>query len=281
MGGRGTSLPTPTCCLLPGMGCMETALPWDPRRLPRLGTPQRNPIPSDARRDLCYGGSRAGRRWKLACALRSRALARQQRALRGQLCFSAHNLAGAGLSGELSRAWLLLVRGIITCKSGGLMSLMKSSEGKRFSGELRIFISHTRNLTCRLVGSGNLSHEIVLLRVAPSPAAFRNYLTHRLRLDRLPSVETHLLSTKSALLPLPTSLCSWCGSPAAPKGSPTSSREPRSPLPGARSPGQRSVAAAVLTALSPSKTGFARWSPRPLTKPLPSRRTGFPACGAF
>lgn len=112
------------------------------------------------------------------------------------------------------------------------MSLMKSSEGKSFSGELRIFISHTRNLTCRLVGSGNLSHEIVLLRVASSPAAFRNYLMHRLPLDRLPSVEMHLLPTKSVLLPLPTSHHSWCGSPAATKGS-SSSQEPRSPLPGA------------------------------------------------
>ena len=118
------------------------------------------------------------------------------------------------------------------------MSLMKSSEGKRFSGELRIFISHTRNLTCRLVGSGNLSHEIVLLRVASSPAAFGNYRTHRLPLDRLPSVEMHLLSTKSALFPLPTSLRSWCRSPAATKGSFASSQEPRSPLLGARSPGK-------------------------------------------
>lgn len=82
------------------------------------------------------------------------------------------------------------------------MSLMKSSEGKRFSGELRIFISHTRNLTCRLVGSGNLSHEIVLLRAASSPAAFGNYLTHRLPLDRLPSVGMHLPAPKSALVPL-------------------------------------------------------------------------------
>lgn len=118
------------------------------------------------------------------------------------------------------------------------MSLMKSSEGKRFSGELRIFISHTRNLTCRLVGSGNLSHEIVVLRVAPSPAAFGNYLTHRLPLDRLPSVEMHLLSTKSALFPLPMSLHSWCRSPAATKGSPVSSQEPGYPLPGARSLGK-------------------------------------------
>lgn len=82
------------------------------------------------------------------------------------------------------------------------MSLMKSSEGKRFSGELGIFISHTRNLTCRLVGSGNLSHEIVLLRAASSPAAFGNYLTHRLPLDRLPSVGMHLPAPKSALVPL-------------------------------------------------------------------------------
>lgn len=64
------------------------------------------------------------------------------------------------------------------------MPLMKSSEGKRFSGELRIFISHSRNLTCRLVRSGNSSHEIVLLRTASSPAAFGNCLTHRLPLDR-------------------------------------------------------------------------------------------------
>lgn len=118
------------------------------------------------------------------------------------------------------------------------MSLMKYSKGKRFSGELRIFISHTRNLTCRLVGSGNLSHEIVLLRVALSPAAFGNYLAHRLPLDRLPSIEMHLLFTKSALFPLPTSLRSWCGSPAATKGSPASSQEPRSSLPGARSLGK-------------------------------------------
>lgn len=82
------------------------------------------------------------------------------------------------------------------------MSLMKSSEGRRFSGELRIFISHTRNLTCRLVGPGNLSHEIVLLRAASSPAAFGNYLTHRLPLDRLPSVGKHLPAPKSALMPL-------------------------------------------------------------------------------
>lgn len=82
------------------------------------------------------------------------------------------------------------------------MPLMKSSEGRRFSGELRIFISHTRNLTCRLVGSGNLSHEIVLLRAASSPAAFGNYLTHRLPLDRLPSVGMHLPAPKSALVPL-------------------------------------------------------------------------------
>jgi len=106
------------------------------------------------------------------------------------------------------------------------MSLMKSSEGKRFSGELRIFISHTRNLTCRLVGSGNLSHEIVLLRVASSPAAVGNYLTHRLPLDRLPSVEMHLLPPKSAPVPLPTSLGSWCGSPAAAEGSPAPPQHP-------------------------------------------------------
>lgn len=137
---------------------------------------------------------------------------------------------------ELSGAWLL-VRGIITCKSSSLMSLMKSSEGKHFSGELRIFISYTRNLTCRLVGAGNLSHEIVLLRAASSPAAFGNYLTHRLPLDRLPSVEMHLPATKSALFPLPTSLRSWCGSPAAAEGSSASSREPRSSLPRAGSPG--------------------------------------------
>lgn len=118
------------------------------------------------------------------------------------------------------------------------MSLMKSSEGKRFSGELGIFISRTRNLTCRLVGPGNLSHEIVLLRVASSPAAFGNYLTRSLPLDRLPSVELPLPSAKSALLPLPTSLRGWGGSPAATKGSPASSQEPRSPLPGARSPGK-------------------------------------------
>lgn len=117
------------------------------------------------------------------------------------------------------------------------MSLMKSSEGKHFSGELRIFISHTRNLTCRLVGAGNLSHEIVLLRAASSPAAFGNYLTHRLPLDRLPSIEMHLPATKSALFPLPASLRSWCGSPAATGGSSASSREPRSSLPGAGSPG--------------------------------------------
>lgn len=79
---------------------------------------------------------------------------------------------------------------------------MKSSEGRRFSGVLRIFISHTRNLTCRLVGSGNLSHEIVLLRAASSPAAFGNYLTHRLPLDRLPSVGMHPPAPKSALVPL-------------------------------------------------------------------------------
>ena len=35
-----------------GMGCTETALPWDPSCLPRLGTPQQNPVPSDARCDL-------------------------------------------------------------------------------------------------------------------------------------------------------------------------------------------------------------------------------------
>lgn len=91
------------------------------------------------------------------------------------------------------------------------MSLMKSSEGKRFSGELGIFISHTRNLTCRLVGSGNLSHEIVLLRAASSPAAFGNYLTHRLPLDRLPSVGMHLPAPKSALLPLLTASTAAAG----------------------------------------------------------------------
>lgn len=113
----------------------------------------------------------------------------------------------------------LLVRGITTCKSGSLMSLMKSSEGKHFSGELRIFISHTRNLTCRLVGSGNLSHEIVLLKAASSPAAFGNYLTHRLPLDRLPSVEMHLLTPKSALVPLLTASTAGAGVRQLPKDS--------------------------------------------------------------
>lgn len=117
----------------------------------------------------------------------------------GPALFFPQDLSGAGLSASSPEP---LVQGIITCKSGSLMSLMKSSEGKRFSGELRIFISHTRNLTCRLVGSGNLSHEIVLLRAASSPAAFGNYLTHRLPLDRLPSVGMHLPAPKSALVPL-------------------------------------------------------------------------------
>lgn len=173
------------------------------------------------------------------------------------------------------------------------MSLMKSSEGKRFSGELRIFISHTRNLTCRLVGSGNLSHEIVVLRVAPSPAAFGNYLTHRLPLDRLPSVEMHLLSTKSALFPLPVSLRSWCRSPAATKGSPVSSQEPESPLPGARSLGKCNyISDAGWLCRCCAHRAFPQQNQVCTTEPpgaplgflgtaQPPTRGGFPARGAF
>lgn len=174
------------------------------------------------------------------------------------------------------------------------MSLMKSSEGKRFSGELRIFISRTRNLTCRLVGSGNLSHEIVLLRVASSPAAFGNYLTHRLPLDRLPSVEMHLLATKSPLFLLPMSLRSWCGSPAATKGSPASSQELRSPLPGARSSGKCNYISDARWLCSPQQTRGGTteppalpWVSRAQRSPMapchdPARPgVGFPACGAF
>lgn len=120
----------------------------------------------------------------------------------------------------------LLVRGIITCKSGSLMSLMKSSEGKRFSGELRIFISHTRNLTCRLVGAGNLSHEIVLLRAASSPAAFGNYLTHRLPLDRLPSTGMRLPAPKSAFVPLLMASTAAAGVQQLLKDSPPPLRSP-------------------------------------------------------
>lgn len=173
------------------------------------------------------------------------------------------------------------------------MSLMKSSEGKRFSGELRIFISHTRNLTCRLVGSGNLSHEIVVLRVAPSPAAFGNYLTHRLPLDRLPSVEMHLLSTKSGLFPLPVSLRSWCRSPAATKGSPVSSQEPESPLPGARSLGKCNyISDAGWLCRCCAHPAFPQQNQVCTTEPpgaplgflgtaQPPTRGGFPARGAF